>query len=193
MSRMLMCVWAVWRFLHRRDRPERKRGWKGGRGRLLQVTTCQSGARWLSCEGRMLTCGLLWLTLSKLVRKGARLSGAFWVRGLHKPVVVRMGALRLTLPSPSFHSLIRLPLVLKTSCKSLSKASPWRDLLDKAVEVRLNSQKVSRGANTHWHPWLLRSCWRMWLPSGKVVLKAALRFLARSFLFVFGLRLPSHV
>lgn len=74
--------------------------------------------------------------VSKVGQKGARVSGASRVRGLHKPMVVGMGPLRLRSPPSSF------PFTdLKTSCKSLSKASPSRDLLDKAVEVQLLSKK----------------------------------------------------
>lgn len=79
----------------------------------------------------MLMRGLLHDLVGKVGQKGAGVSGALQVRGLHKPMVVRMGALRLRFP-PSYFPFIDL----KTSCKSLSKASPLRDLLDKVVEVQ---------------------------------------------------------
>lgn len=76
--------------------------------------------------------GLLHDLVGKVGQKGARVSGALQVRGLHKPMVVKMGALRLRFPPPSYFPFIDL----KTSCKSLSKASPLRDPLDKVFEVQ---------------------------------------------------------
>lgn len=76
---------------------------------------------------------------------GARLSGALSVRGLHKPVVVGMGALRLIMSPVPFTGFY--PACFKTSCKSLSKARHLRNLLDKVVKVQHFLQQVGRGGN----------------------------------------------
>lgn len=64
---------------------------------------------------------------------GARLSGALSVRGLHKPVVVGRGVLRLIMSPVPFTG--SYPACFRTSCKSLSKARHLRNLSDKVVKV----------------------------------------------------------